>query len=573
MRIQKCQRAQKRMFKKLNTKFILLFTSVLVCVFGILIAVVQLCSTFFMDNYIQNTIFSLQSNIDEAITGIVDETAYFYARIAKRENAALFDALGNGATPAARSQAFGDIVRNAGMNEYYFIDAGWKDNHGYYSLNGYPAPSDELYAEAEKNKNALIFGGYKNGCELFMIYMKNDFTRTEGVFVFYLLENTLSEAYELLVRQAGYSYIISPDGYVVSHEDKNYLGKILFYRNLYTLESTGSYQVANIDGVKQIVTVSPVSTVNERYNFDWHLVSVMDFDYYYGSFSRLTVILIIAAASILIIGITLAVLRAKRITQPVERLNKSINEIITTGKKFGKIADRRDELYQLEKKYDEMIQRIFNLMKENQDKMEIQRKLELEAMQMQINPHFLYNTLDTVVWMAKLKNEPEIESLVVNLAKFFRLSLHKGDKFILVSEELKIIEHYLEIEKIRFPDKVQIFFSIDQDIKKYKTLKLILQPIVENALKHAFQNNKGNLYIRAYGQEDDIIFEVEDDGVGFEVKDDILKISSKRASGGGYGLYNVNGRIKLEYGENYGLNIYSKPDEGTKIIIRIPKRI
>ena len=220
-----------------------------------------------------------------------------------------------------------------------------------------------------------------------------------------------------------------------------------------------------------------------------------------------------------------------------------------------------------------MITHIFELMQKSREDAETQRKLELDALQMQINPHFLYNTLDAVTWMAKIKKEPEIENLAVNLAKFFRLSLHKSDKFITVGEELELTEHYLEIDKIRFPDKVSVKFETDESLVKYKVLKLILQPVVENALKYAFVEGKGNMTIKTYLSDGDIIFEVTDDGAGFDVPDDILSGKKNKSGLGGYGLYNVNERVKLEYGEKYGLEIISHKGSGTKVTVRVAKRI
>ena len=229
--------------------------------------------------------------------------------------------------------------------------------------------------------------------------------------------------------------------------------------------------------------------------------------------------------------------------------------------------DEKDELFKLEEKYDEMINHIFDLMQKSREDAETQRKLELDTLQMQINPHFLYNTLDAVSWMAKLKKEPEIEKLAVNLAKFFRLSLHKGDKFITVGEELELTAHYLEIDKIRFPDKVKVRFETDESLVNYKVLKLILQPVVENAVKYAFVENKGNLVIRTAYSGADIVF-----GVGFSTEGGI-KSSKKKSELAGFGLKNVDERIKLEYGEGYGLQVFSQPGKGTKVVIRIAKRI
>ena len=157
-----------------------------------------------------------------------------------------------------------------------------------------------------------------------------------------------------------------------------------------------------------------------------------------------------------------------------------------------------DELVQLERNYDAMMDRIFELVEKNKEDMSRQRRLELESLQMQINPHFLYNTLDAISWMARIKKQPEIDRLVMNLAKFFRLFLHGGDKFVTVADEVGMVLSYLEIDKIRFPDRVTVHTEIDEDVKNLLTLKLILQPVIENSLKYAFAEKHGNQIGRAH---------------------------------------------------------------------------
>ena len=562
-----------KIFVKLRTKFIILFTSVLIFVFLLMIFIIQCSAKEYIESDIENSIFSLQSNIDEGVTEVVDEATYMFARMVKEENAALFETIGNGRTYGTRNLAFRELVQNAEINYHYFLDVGWKDSNGFISLNGFTSPADDVYNEAKANANKLIIGGYKNGSIMLAIYMETAVTEIRGTFVFYLMESVISDVYALLNQKTGYSFIMRSDGFIFSHGDKTLTGKTLVFANIFSLESNKNYQVSKIDGTKKIIAVSGMSALNEKYGFDCYLINVMDYNYYYSRFYQLIYILFFAAGIIFVLGIILAVIRAKRITLPVEKLNNAIDEVIRTDSKSKNTAKKGDEIYQLEQKYDEMISRIFNLMQKNREEMEIQRKLELDALQMQINPHFLYNTLDAVVWMAKIKKEPEIESLVVNLAKFFRLSLRKGDKFITVSEEVDIVRHYLEIEKIRFPEKVNVCFDVQEEISNYKTLKLILQPIVENTVKYAFPEQSGNLKISVFEKERDIIFEIEDDGVGFKMSENILKKGGGKNNDSGYGLYNVNERIALEYGEGYGITVSSAENKGTKVIIKIQKRI
>lgn len=560
------------MNRKLSTKFIVTFTSVLTGLFIVMILAIELILPLFMHAYIRDTIYSFQDDVDESVTAVVDRVAYTYARMVRKANGDRLDSLGNDKSAAARATALQELVQT-GETGGIFADIGWRDDGGYLSVNGYPCPADSLFADTSKNKNSVCLGEYKNGCIPFAVYMQNDFTTTEGTFVFFMDETALSACFSGFGTEMGYSYMIRTDGYVVSHEDKDYVGKLLYYRNMYDLDEERSDRIYTLDGEKKILLVSNMQTFNSRYGFDCFLVSVMDYNYYYGSFQTLSWVLGGIAVAVFIFGIVLAVSRAKRLSKPIAELDNNISVIMQTGKKGRLTAQKGDELYDLEVKYDEMMDRIFTLMDSEKENAEIQRKLELDTLQMQINPHFLYNTLDAVAWMAKIKKDVEIENLVVNLAKFFRLSLHKGDKFIDVGEEIELTQHYLEIDRIRFPGKVQTVFDVEEGILGYKTLKLILQPVVENALKYAFNERAGTLSVRAYAEGDDILFEVEDDGSGFEVPQDILTNKRESDSLGGFGLYNVNERIGLEYGEGYGLTVESRPGMGTKVTLRIAKRI
>ena len=555
---------------KLSTKFILLFTAVLTGIFAVMLAAVQISMSTSMRGYIRDSIYSYHEDVDNSVVAVIDETAYAYSRIVRKDNAETLDKLKSGNGYGVRMQALQTLAAVAQSDT--FADLGWHDSDGYLSVNGYPSPSEETFAAAEKQRGKVVAGDYKNGCHSFVIYLENDVTSAEGCFVFFMPETAIAYCLSSFGTEAGYSYIIRTDGYIFSHGDKDYVGKLYYYENLYSLDGGASMATMKMGDEKKIIIVSPMQTAAERYGFDFHLVSVLDYSYYYGTFEVLTYVLIAIMAAVFLAGVLVAVVRAKKLSKPVAELHSSIEETIRTGKKGALKLDEKDELFKLEEKYDEMINHIFDLMQKSREDAETQRKLELDTLQMQINPHFLYNTLDAVSWMAKLKKEPEIEKLAVNLAKFFRLSLHKGDKFITVGEELELTAHYLEIDKIRFPDKVKVRFETDESLVNYKVLKLILQPVVENAVKYAFVENKGNLVIRTAYSGADIVFEVEDDGVGFSTEGGI-KSSKKKSELGGFGLKNVDERIKLEYGEGYGLQVFSQPGKGTKVVIRIAKRI
>ncbi|MBR5938539.1 MAG: sensor histidine kinase [Clostridiales bacterium] len=205
------------------------------------------------------------------------------------------------------------------------------------------------------------------------------------------------------------------------------------------------------------------------------------------------------------------------------------------------------------------------------------RKSEFDLLQSQINPHFLYNTLDAIIWSAEAGNQKQVVSMVGNLSDFFRLSLNKGKESVTIREELQHVRSYLEIQQIRYQDILKFEIDVPEDLFEYMIPKLSVQPIVENALYHGIKNKRGGGSIKVYGEEkkEYLSLVVEDEGKGMD-EEHLRKV--RRAlrehtpeSGVVYGLYNVNERIRLNYGEGYGIHIESILDRGTRVELRLPK--
>ncbi|MBQ9590488.1 MAG: sensor histidine kinase [Butyrivibrio sp.] len=205
------------------------------------------------------------------------------------------------------------------------------------------------------------------------------------------------------------------------------------------------------------------------------------------------------------------------------------------------------------------------------------RKAEFELLQAQINPHFLYNTLDAIVWSAEAGNQKQVVNMVGSLSDFFRSSLNKGKEIVSIKEELVHVKSYLEIQQIRYQDILCYEINVPESLNKYQIPKITIQPIAENALYHGIKNKRGGgkITIEGYENEDTVIIEVKDNGIGidekrlFEIKESLE--SSDNNSNTIYGIYNVNERIRLNYGEQYGLKICSIYGEGTTVKILIPK--
>jgi len=199
------------------------------------------------------------------------------------------------------------------------------------------------------------------------------------------------------------------------------------------------------------------------------------------------------------------------------------------------------------------------------------RKAELAVLQAQINPHFLYNTLESINWMALSAKQKNISRMVLLLSNFMRLSLNKGKNVYTIRKEVEHLRTYIEIQQIRHKNKFQVIEDIDENILDYYTIKLILQPIIENCIVHGFKNTMQTGTIEIYGGFDgeDILFTIRDNGCGMD--DNTLKCIFDKSDSKGYGIKNVNERIKLYFGEKYGLEIESSPGKGTTVKIRIPK--
>lgn len=241
--------------------------------------------------------------------------------------------------------------------------------------------------------------------------------------------------------------------------------------------------------------------------------------------------------------------------------------------------NRGDEVGQLGKSFNKMLFKIKELINTVYEVRLKEREAELNALQSQINPHFLYNTLESISITALLNNDMDAVNMIGILVKFFRYNISKGKEIVEISKEIEHINNYLEIQKYRFKDKFQIFINIDKEIYNYKIIKLALQPLVENSIYHGLERKKGTGSIKIIGikENNKVKISIIDDGIGID-PDTLDKLNrtlnkSKSAnvdSSRSIGLQNVHERIQLYFGDEYGLKISSKSGEGTEITLTIP---
>ena len=293
---------------------------------------------------------------------------------------------------------------------------------------------------------------------------------------------------------------------------------------------------------------------------------------------------VIAYVVLTVGAVAFAVLATWRISQSIYRPIKKLHDVTNTITKDDLQAlmtrDNVDELTELGMSFNIMVGRIRDLLDAKLKEQEHLKKAELRALQAQINPHFLYNTLDAIIWMAESKKTNEVIELVSALSNFFRISLSKGRDWITIGEEIERTRSYLTIQKMRYRDILDFSIELDERVVSSTVLTLILQPLVENALYHGVKHKRqgGTIAVRAqpYGAHE-VLLEVQDDGVGMapqHVEQIVAALedeSDEIHAESGFGLVNTSRRIKLYYGRQYGLFIESAAGRGTRVGIVIPR--
>jgi two-component system sensor histidine kinase YesM len=264
---------------------------------------------------------------------------------------------------------------------------------------------------------------------------------------------------------------------------------------------------------------------------------------------------------------------------PIKKLHDVTTTITKNDLQALVTSDNVDEITELGMSFNIMIGRIRELLDSKVKEQENLKKAELRALQAQINPHFLYNTLDTIIWMAESKKTDQVIEIVSALSSFFRISLSKGKDWITIGEEIGRTRSYLTIQKMRYRDIMDYEIKVDEGVLHNTILKLILQPLVENALYHGIKNKRsgGTITLRAKQKnENEILLQVEDDGIGF-TPEKLAQVQAELNDGSGeirlergFGIDNVNKRIKLYYGKQYGLSIESERNTGTRVALVIP---
>ncbi|MDO5406946.1 MAG: sensor histidine kinase [Eubacteriales bacterium] len=369
----------------------------------------------------------------------------------------------------------------------------------------------------------------------------------------------------------GYLYMLSSGGELIYHPQMQLIGTGLVQENLEAASGyrDGSYQ-EDYNGSRRDISVKSVGYTG------WKIIGVTPEKGFSLNNLKTKLFVVFVSAFFLFILVIINAYISNRITTPIHELEKSVGELEAGRLDTVVYQGGSYEIRHLGRSIGDMAQRIQMLMDDIVAEHESKRKSEFDTLQSQINPHFLYNTLDIIVWMIENEQKTEAVKVVTALARFFRISLSKGKSIITVRDELEHVRNYLMIQQKRFKNKFTYRIESEPDTLNLASLKLMLQPLVENAIYHGmeFMDGDGEILVTAYLENGDLWFTIEDNGLGM-TEEQVSSLLTEKAHvasgrGSGIGVKNVNERIHLYFGEEYGLAIESEPDEGTTIRIHLP---
>lgn len=368
-----------------------------------------------------------------------------------------------------------------------------------------------------------------------------------------------------------YYYLCSRDGEIIYHPRWTEINRGLFKEknNKVASYEDGIYEMKT-DGQKENIVVGSVAYTG------WKLIGVVPESVQETSINKFRYYIITTILILVMMLLQVNRFISRKISRPIRELDESVKAYEAGAMPdiyIGGSAEIRHLGYSVQKSYEQ----IEALMKEIIQQQTERRKSELDALQSQINPHFLYNTLESITWMIEAQRNKEAVVMISELAKLLRVSLSRGKTIISIGDELQHSRSYMNIQRVRYKERFKVEFLIDEEIKNYCIVKLVIQPLLENAIYYGVGNmdedDDGQILIRGEKKGEDIYISIEDNGMGMpeDIRSNILTDNSKVPKhGSGVGVINVHSRISLMFGPEYGLEVYSELDEGTKVVIHIP---
>ncbi|WP_160674812.1 sensor histidine kinase [Clostridium sp. C8-1-8] len=358
---------------------------------------------------------------------------------------------------------------------------------------------------------------------------------------------------------------------ISSKDSKKILNSTDIPKLSHVIKTNSGYENMTLGGSEVLVTYG---TIKES---GWKLVSLTSQSEMFKSVKSIMTMTLAVIALCIIISFFISIFVSSKLVNPIQKLLQSMKRVKNGNFKEKVDYKYNDEIGNLVCEYNDMIDNLQNLINKVYKLQLKEKEAELKALQAQINPHFLYNTLDMIFWKSERAKQTEISEMIYALSKIFRTSLSNGNDFIIVKSEKEFIENYLLLQGKRYRDKLNYSIDIDEDILDYSIPKLILQPFVENSIIHGTETDNDKSYLNISGSlvQWKLIFIIEDNGAGIDditlkTLTDNCNINNTSSYKKGYAISNVSQRLALYYGDEYSLDIQSKLGKGTKIKISIP---
>ena len=395
----------------------------------------------------------------------------------------------------------------------------------------------------------------------------------EGVFFIDLNYSAISELCDQsTVGTKGYAFILDAKGNIVYHPQQQQLYNELQTENISLIMDTDEDTVLTGTG-----NDGKLYSISRSGKTGWTVVDCTSVRELLRKSRQAQSVYVLTAIILVIVALLFSRFMARSITLPIQKLRDSMKKVQEGDFSVSDVVvDSKNEIGSLTKSFDVMTHRIHELMEQNVHEQEEKRKSELKALQSQINPHFLYNTLDSIIWMAEGKKNEEVVLMTASLARLLRQSISNEDEVVPIANEVEYARGYLTIQKMRYKDKLEFQIEVDSSILYIPLIKLVLQPIIENAIYHGlkYKESKGLLIVKGFMKDGNAVLQVIDDGVGMD-EETLAHIYDKHKvnyHSNGVGVYNVQKRLKLYYGEDYGITYTSELGKGTTATITIPGR-
>ncbi len=395
----------------------------------------------------------------------------------------------------------------------------------------------------------------------------------EGVFFIDLNYSAISELCDQsTVGTKGYAFILDAKGNIVYHPQQQQLYNELQTENISLIMDADKDTVLTDTGNN-----GKLYSISRSDKTGWTVVDCTNVRELLSKSRQAQSVYVLTAIVLVIVALLFSRFMARSITLPIQKLRDSMKKVQEGDFSVSDVVvDSRNEIGSLTKSFDVMTHRIQELMEQNVHEQEEKRKSELKALQSQINPHFLYNTLDSIIWMAEGKKNEEVVLMTASLARLLRQSISNEDEVVPIANEVEYARGYLTIQKMRYKDKLEFQIDVDSSILYIPLIKLVLQPIIENAIYHGlkYKESKGLLIVKGFMKDGNAVLQVIDDGVGMD-EETLSHIYDKHKvnyHSNGVGVYNVQKRLKLYYGDDYGITYESEKGKGTTATITIPGR-